>query len=231
MLENANELIQLLNEYIHSQMAPKSILDIFVQYIFPIMQALILCGGAVAGIVKYYSSKNKEIYEKILNEVYAPLYQYFVKQELLCFIDEDVRDYHESPVLEVSKRRIVTTLNGDGVKQSEHSAPILNLDRSEFLKVLDSINIGLASKELYTLLSMYKVLIYCESNYDKDINPYKRATDFKVSVENDLRMEVFTGYQKYHKKLRLQRITKNSYYKLSTDNITFKYEFPTAKSE
>jgi hypothetical protein len=33
---------------------------------------------------------------------------------------------------------------------------VLGLSRHEFLKVLDSINIGLASKELVTLLNMYK---------------------------------------------------------------------------
>jgi hypothetical protein len=41
----------------------------------------VLVATAIAGVVKYYREKNRDFYEKILNGVYAPLYQYIVKQE------------------------------------------------------------------------------------------------------------------------------------------------------
>ena len=78
------DLIKTMTEYFQSQMTPQSFLDLLVQYVIPILQAIVLVGGAGAGIYKYYQSKNREINEKILSTVYAPLYNYFVKQELYC---------------------------------------------------------------------------------------------------------------------------------------------------
>ena len=60
------DLIKTMTEYFQSQMAPQSFLDLLVQYVIPILQAIVLVGGAGAGIYKYYQSKNREINEKYL---------------------------------------------------------------------------------------------------------------------------------------------------------------------
>ncbi len=54
-----------------------------------------------------------------------------------------------------------------------------------------TINFGLASQELFTLLSMYEVLIYMETNYDKRSDECIKATIMKVDIEYAIRREIF----------------------------------------
>lgn len=226
-MENIVELINKINMFLESQMQPLSFLDIFIQYISPIIQLLVIMGGAGAGLYKYFSSKNREIYEKILSEVYAPLYQYFVKQELFCYLSEITLDYHDRPVMEFTSVKQSTKINfgeKSSIENKTEKAPVLQLNREEFLKVLDTVNIGLASKELYTLLSMYKVLVYVESGNIKTSNEFLTAAILKVDVENKLRKEIFLGYRKYHKKLGLDTVTSNDFYSLTDDQIQFKFD-------
>lgn len=221
------QLIQLAIEYLGQSTQPMSRLDWFSQYGIPIIQTLVIFGGAVAGLYKYYSVKNKEINEKMLNEVYAPLYQYFVKQEFFCYITKMQRNYKESPILELtSEKRNEKISFGENPQYtiSISSEPILGLNRSEFLKVLESVNIGLASKELFTLLNMYKVLIYMEATAEKTSDRYLDSAIMKVDVEKALREEIIKGYVHYHKRLKLDTITTNTLYKVIDDRIEFTYK-------
>jgi hypothetical protein len=139
----------------------KTVLEIFVENWIPIIQCVVIIFGGIAGLWKYFKEKNKETYIKLLSEVYAPLYQYFVKQELVREIVGMSQDYHETPVIELKSQRTSTTISQNGFNQTiTDPAPVLELNRAEFMKALDSVNIGLASKELYSLLSMYKVTIF-----------------------------------------------------------------------
>lgn len=226
-METLNRLIQLTIDYLEQSTQPVSGLDWFNQYGIPIIQTLVLLGGAIAGLYKYYSVKNKEINEKMLKEVYAPLYQYFIKQELFCYISKIQRDYKESPILELtSKRRTEKVSFGDNTKYTIDTSyeTVLELNRKEFLKVLNCVNIGLASKELFTLLNMYSVLIYIEETAEKTSDKYLDATIMKVDVENALREEIIKGYKYYHRKLKLETITKNKFYQIKDDNIEFIYK-------
>ena len=139
------DLIKTMTEYFQSQMTPQSFLDLLVQYVIPILQAIVLVGGAGAGIYKYYQSKNREINEKILSTVYAPLYNYFVKQELYCNLKGLQRDVKQTPILEISSTRVKTKLGNGKVESTREKFSVLNLDRKEFINVLHSVNIGLLS--------------------------------------------------------------------------------------
>lgn len=211
------ETIELINAFLKSQLEPMSALDIFVGYISPILQLIVILGGACAGLYKYYKTKNREIYEKLLSEVYAPIYQYLVKQELYREIAIPDCDYKSSPILELLTTR--TTSNASGT--TSNTETVSGLNRNELLKVLESINIGLASKELYTLLSMYKVLISMESITDKTADPVLTAAVMKVNVENKLRKEIISDYKKYHKKLGVAAVTDNDFFTLTEDQINF----------
>lgn len=223
------KIIELIKTYlIQVTTYQPNTVDVFVNYWIPIIQVIIILLGAVAGLYKYYSSKNKEISEKILNDVYAPLYQYFVKQELFCFITEFERDIKEMPILELieEKRNRTISMNINQNVKIEDTAIIqtkLGLDRREFLKVLESTNIGLASKELYTLLNMYKVLIHFEGMSDKTPDAFLNATIMAIDVENALRVEIIKGYEHYHKKLKLDKITSSGFYSIKDNSINFDY--------
>lgn len=115
------DLIKTMTEYFQSQMTPQSFLDLLVQYFIPILQAIVLVGGAGAGIYKYYQSKNREINEKILSTVYAPLYNYFVKQELYCKLKGLQRDVKQTPILEISSTRVKTKFGNGKVESTREN--------------------------------------------------------------------------------------------------------------
>lgn len=223
------ELIELVKLYLIEATKQPSVVELLVTYWIPIVQLLIVLIGAIAGLYKYYSTKNKEINEKMLSEVYAPLYQYFVKQELYCFITGFKRDINEAPIIELTSKKSKQTFSFGGenhgeIKSETSTQIVLGLNRQEFLKVLESINIGLASKELYTLLNMYKVLIHFEGMSNKTSEAFLNAAIMKVDVENALRAEIIKGYEHYHKKLKLEKITSSGFHKIKNGYIEFNYE-------
>lgn len=233
-MESLRKLIELGIKYLEQSTNPVSGFDWIIQYGLPIIQTIVLVGGAIAGLYKYYSTKNKEVNEKILREVYAPLFQYLIKQELFCFVNRFERDIEKTPILELVREKrtykdLGTSENNYGYEVNFTTETILNLDRKEFLKVLDNVNIGLASKELFTLLSMYQVLIYIEDKYNETTDGYLNSTIMKVDVENALRSEIIRGYNYYHKKLGLKTLETSKFYKIKGDKIIFTYEIDEDK--
>ena len=233
-MESLRKLIELGIKYLEQSTNPVSGFDWIIQYGLPIIQTIVLVGGAIAGLYKYYSTKNKEVNEKILREVYAPLFQYLIKQELFCFVNRFERDIEKTPILELVREKrtykgLGTSENNYGYEVNFTTETILNLDRKEFLKVLDNVNIGLASKELFTLLSMYQVLIYIEDKYNETTDGYLNSTIMKVDVENALRAEIIRGYNYYHKKLGLKTLETSKFYKIKGDKIIFTYEIDEDK--
>ena len=203
----------------------------FVVIWLPIIQLVLLVGGAIAGVYKYYEEKNREVYETLLSEVYAPLFQYFVKQELmrkLLLLDDDYKDtpledYKETPILEVRLRNETTKIAmTDDIEQN--AAPpttVLDLSRDAFLEVLDIANIGLAPKELYTLLSMYKVATWVCRNKRTDSPSFSESAIIEQKIAHKLRKEIISGYIKYHKKLGLNPGDELEEIVISDDNIVF----------
>jgi hypothetical protein len=188
--------------------------------------------GAFAGLYKYFKEKNREIYEKLLSEVYAPLFQYFVKQEFFREINRNgiTTDYKATPVFEVTSRTTKTTWSDGKVSQTNSDPiPVLELNREVFLSVLDSINIGLAPKNLLTLLNMYKVTVYISKGNDKISEPYLKSAILQVEIENKLRKEIISGYKKYHKKLGLNSGESLDEITITDDNITF--DMPVCEQE
>lgn len=219
-MQSIENILELISEYLKTLMEPMSFFDFFVTYISPILQLIVIVGGAIAGLYKYFKTKNQEIYQKLLSEVYAPLYQYFVKQELLRQTTNMVGNYKDTPILEYSKTETITDcITNISTTQKEY---FLELNRQELIKVLDSINIGLASKELYTLLSMYKVLVHLEEKYDDDTEDFNLVKTKKIKIENKLRQEIVLGYTKYHNKLGIKSGIANDFLELKGDEFIFK---------
>lgn len=230
MEQQVSELFDLLNRYLQAQLQPVPFWQGFINHWIPILQFCVLFVGAGASVWKYFHEKNREIYEKILSEVYAPLYNYIIKQETYRQICMPEHSYIEHPIIELKSSkttqefsfrqdepaRITTT--------KETSKSVLNLDRKEFLSVLNSVNIGLASKELYTLLSVYEVIVYlCESKNKTDERVLK-ATIIGNDIERRLRREVVTGYKAYHKRLGLNSNRQVDCYTLSEDQVEFDFK-------
>jgi len=202
----------------------------FVEIWLPIIKVIIIIISAFAGLFKYFKEKNREIYEKLLAEVYAPLYQYFVKQELIRKIMHMESDYNESPVLEMKSRTTKSTFTEGRTTGSVSSpVPVLELSRDVFVGILDSINIGLAPKELYTLLSMYKVTIHVCNEGNKTSDSQLESAIMQWKIEKRLRKEIIKGYKMYHKKLGLKSSETTFEIKITNDNIIF--SIPVSREE
>lgn len=228
-MNGLEEITQLVIKYLEQSTQPIGALEWFNQYGVVLIQTFILVAGSLAGLYKYYSTKNKEIHEKILTEVYSPLFQYLIKQETYCFIHDLNRDISTAPILEIKTNK--TTFSGRiavgeqlSFNTTTSSETVLGLNRYEFLKVLESINIGLASKELFTLLSIYQVLIYAEEKNDELSEAYLKSTIMKVDIEKAISKEIIKGYNHYHKKLGLKKLTDSQFYKIENDEIKFNYK-------
>lgn len=192
--------------------------DFFIDYVSPVLEVTVITFSALLGLYKFYKTKNHETYQNLLNEVYAPLYQYFVKQEFL--LDITKKDVPNKTVI-ADFSETTTEIDPITNETSIKKETFLDLQHDNFIKILDSVNSGLVPKELYTLLCLYKVLLHFENNPEQSKELPKDLTEFKNTVEKQLRDEVLLGYQKYHNKLGIKRNTKKICYKLDKTEFEF----------
>lgn len=197
-------------------------MNCFVEVWLPIIQLIVVVLGGLAGLYKYYKEKNREVYEKVLAEVYAPLFQYFVKQELLRKLMHIESDYKDTPIIEVTSKTTKTTMTiGKTTQTISEPKPVLELSRDVFMDVLENINIGLAPKELFTLLNMYKVTIHVCGGSNKTSDSQLESAIMQGKIEAKLRKEIIKGYKTYHKKLGFKPGESVNDILITNDNIVF----------
>lgn len=170
------ETLKMIQDYLSSQSAPASIWENIVNYAVPIIQLVVIVAGAFAGLYKYYKTKNQEIYQQLLKKVYAPLYKYLQTQEILRIMIKSAPSVEESPIMEYKTIRI----SPDGREEEFFK---MGLCRQEFIKMLDDIDIGLASEEIITLLNTYKVLQELSNVNDKNDFRYSDLDKMIKNVE------------------------------------------------
>jgi len=162
---------------------------------------LVLSAGvfiaAISGVFKYFYEKNRELYISRLNEVYAPLVSYLIKQETVRYLFFKELTIKEAPILTWISEE--TTTNGTEI--TKKSKPIL--DRTYFIEILKNSNKGLIKPKLLKLLNAYEILIYLEETLKIDSDKWKIATNKKVNVEYELFREVQIGYEETIEKLKL----------------------------
>ncbi|KKM09561.1 hypothetical protein SY88_18370 [Clostridiales bacterium PH28_bin88] len=159
---------------------------------------------ALVAMWKYFYEKNRDIYEKRLNEVYAPLYGYLVAQETFRKLYIPNVEVKTAPIL-TSEKSIVNTqfsLSTGKVKQETRTEAGF-FDRKNFIRVLNDSNKGLARPKLLLLIKQYEVLVYLEENTQEESEQWKKATEKKVDVEYELFKEIVDGYESTVRFLRL----------------------------
>lgn len=188
-----DKLINLLCDYLENINRPLSGIDITVNYILPIISSILLVTTAIFGVVKYYKEKNRDFNEKILNGVYAPLYQYIIKQEYARSKKMGELPIDKHPIIGlVNEKKTVTGLFSDNVKTEITKRDILN--SKDLLKVKESLNFGLVPQDLLVLLNIYEI--------SQDISnsvPDEEYTKIEMSIRNN----IINGYQKYRKLLNI----------------------------
>ncbi|MCW2278717.1 hypothetical protein [Heliophilum fasciatum] len=139
--------------------------------------------GAWISVKKYFHEKNKEVYEKRLNDVYSPLFGYLVKQEK--FRELYVPNFNRKgfPILTSNKTEL--------------------LDRKKFIESLNKTNFGLARPNLIILINIYELLVNLEETLEENSPEWEKASAEKVKVENELYEEILDGYIETTKRLKL----------------------------
>ena len=208
------KLIEEITTYFINANQPMGFLDIVVTYVVPIVGSIILSATAVAGVVKYYMEKRRIYAEKMLTEVYAPLFIYLVKQEYLRGKDFPELTPEDVPLFSAETiRRTMTqpTIENGKFEQKVKYEKEDIISLKEFYKVQDQINFGLASHNLLLLLSICQI---------KEIREEDLSEEQKM-IERALKKEIIEGYLKY-KKIMGEKKKKMKYIDFGYDNITVK---------
>ncbi|GGH17218.1 hypothetical protein GCM10008013_12410 [Paenibacillus segetis] len=182
---------------------------------------------SLVGASKYFFEKNRDVHLRRLNEVYAPLYTYLVKQESFRKImmpDAKIKDFPIITLINVKSTQRLNIKAGEPITftNSESEEVLSILDRNNFIKLFDKTNKGLARPKLLLLLNQYEMLIYLEESlphekdrdsdgrrddgYFEDDDPkWILATKEKVEVENEIFNEIISGYLETLTKLEIDK--------------------------
>lgn len=196
-----------------------------IMYYSEIFKSIGAMGTMVAAIVaffKYKNEKDKELYLKRLNEVYAPLYGFLVRQETirkLCAPATNIKDF---PIFKIVNTKSKVKFNVDedykireeNEKVSEKKEQILNND--DLITILDNVNQSLVNPKLLFLLNQYKILLYLEDNIEEKSEQWEKVTKQRVDIEYELFIQINKGYEHIIKKLGIDN--KNEFEDLSILN-------------
>lgn len=190
--DSVQELIDLLCEYMQNANSPMSFWDIVITYWVPIISLVVLVTTAIGGLWKYYREKNRDFNERVLTEVYAPLYQYIVKQEFFRMKKNNEVNLNDYPLFQITKEKKITknmfSKNPEVICEKED---VINLKELE--KVVETINFGLVPHDLFVLLNIYNMRDTC------DLSPEEIA-----EIGKRIRENIIKGYEKYRKSLDLR---------------------------
>jgi hypothetical protein len=194
------------------------------------LQFLVVLVTAIGGYIKYRELKNREIYEKRLREVYAPLFQLIARQELLRKIVFPHVDVEEAPIISITHRTTNQKLNfGEKITLTSESKESKIWSREEYINTVKGINSGLASPNLLTLISLYDAAVYLEENTKKFSDIWVKSTIIKTKIELDLYEEILKGYNECMRKLKLDKVNNIKNNRLIIRYDAYEHEISTLK--
>lgn len=218
-MNDIQNIMNLLIRYLENNVAPNGFWDNVVEYVLPIFSMLVVIIGGLWTVYTYTKGKNKEENEKILEEVYLPLYQFFVTNDTLAQVGNIEVEYKEDPFYEWSNVKTTITMTIGKTERKEVKSDVLGMTRENFINQMDKINLGLAPEGLVALITSYKAVNYAIEHFtsDKEIN--QRAIEYRSELEYALRVEAYKGYKKYHKQLGLLGDNADNAFTICDDHI------------
>lgn len=170
------------------------IIDLLIKFLTVVVAFI----GAYVAYKKYSAEKNKEIYEKRLNTIYAPLYGRLVQQETLRSLKLSSTSRYDEPILKVQAITKSGTLTLKGIEwnEGEETEHPLNSSRSFVRLFFENEDCkGLARPQLLKLIYQYE-LLENEGNDKGTINARKQVGRLLVN-------EIISGYKDTMKALGL----------------------------
>ncbi len=196
----------------------------WMYYFFDIgVKAISGIGAILAGLfvyVKWQDEKTRSLFEKSLQEVYAPLISILIKQETYRQIACPNITPKDSPILTIKVTNDHKTINfsssGLAINETTETHPGI-LDRNKFFNIIKKDSYGLASPRLLSCLNKYELLLTLQEglvekissvypNFQSVEEVYKTAmqspdgiqlahvSDSRYSTEVDLIQEISDGY-------------------------------------
>lgn len=205
-------LINELIKYLVQLNKNPTVLDIIITYVIPIVGTVIALATAVGAVVKYFQMKNRDFNEKILNEVYAPLYQYIIKQEFIRDKFDGYISVKRAPILQAKRSKTTTTLNFTDFKEEKEVVKeegIFNVE--EIVRIKNEVlNPGLIPNDTLILLNAFEMCL--EIKTDKSNAVY-------YEICNALRENIIKRMREYQKKLGIYK--KSRYLKKDMEGFYF----------
>lgn len=191
--------------------------------IWDIITKLLAAVGTIsAGIAvywKYHKEKNRQIQERRLNEVYAPLIKLLIRQETYRAMIMPHISIEKAPIFFIVETQQTISFQNGQVTVEKGEEKTGKLDRTKFIAALDATNLGLARPKLLKLISEYEMLICLEDELRDILKPqidaqcvdkttvayrrFERVAHSRVQVEKDLVKEIVDGYNDTVKQLGL----------------------------
>lgn len=204
------ELAEQLVAYYQKLNGQDPTLYFMVNFIVPLISSIILVGSALAGVLKYYKEKKRSHAEMMLNQVYAPLFTYILRQEYIRQgVEEEAYSEKNAPILKIEEAESHSHLHVDPVAEKNVEAQGSVLDMKDIFSVAKSIDLGLVPTDLLALLSIYNI---------HDDRTRNRELERRYGLL--LRKKIIDGYRKYRAQLGLGEESLVLGYE--EDNIYFK---------
>lgn len=220
-MTDTQEVMNLIKQYLENNTVPNGFLDNVVDYVLPIFSMLVVIIGGIWTVYTYIKGKNREIDEKVLSEVYAPMFQFFVKSDSLANLKECVIDYKNDALHDWEKNITRMQKNKNGVTISCQIIAIPNFSKEDFLNMFSEVNIGLAPRELVVLFSIYRATVYMEKN-ETSYEKRERAVAYGKDIEYAIRKHAYVGYMTYCNKLGISGYKTDDLYEIKGDCIELK---------
>ncbi len=189
-------------------------IEYFVDTILPIISASLFICASLAGVYKYIRSKNTQYYEKMLSELYAPLYQFLVRQKTIVTLAPSLYNEHFAILCDLY---VKTEIDGEISKLD-----IANLSHDEFINVRKNTNIAIAPSRLLILMNEYEAILALRNIKDRyksfrvDAEIYKPR---RRDIEEKLLTEIIVGYLKYIMLYKYSFITRRFHKKRECESI------------
>lgn len=126
-------------------------MEYFVNYILPIISLGSLMLSAIVGVYKYIRGKSLEYCEKVLKEVYSPLFQFLIRQDTVIRNVEYLSN--EGHVILCDAYILYKNEN------IEEKINIGNISSEIFMSIRKNINMAIAPSNLLILINQYETIL------------------------------------------------------------------------
>lgn len=182
--------------------------------VWDIITKLVAAIGTIsAGLAvywKFHEEKNRQIFERRLNEVYAPLMKLLLKQESYRAIMIPGISMEDVPIFGITETTKHVKFENMQLTVDSFKKEPGKINRTELIDTMEKSNYGLARPALLKLISEYELLLSLEDEWKEYLQPtvelqcedkttvayqkYESIVSVRLATEHRLVKEIVEGY-------------------------------------